>query len=321
MHSDSDLIKIPPFMDSHMHFVVDGKAVSRDGLLSIMNNLVRYGVFRVQEMGYKTGIGFEAKKILSENNPPNPLTIRSSGFAIYKKGTYGVFLGKGISERHEIKKTVNDIADAGADFLKVVNSGVVSSKGEGLITPGGFPLEDLKIICDEAKERNLLISCHANGDDAIRNAVIAGVSSIEHGFFISRETIQLMAEKGTSWTPTVFALLTLTSTLPSFERKYIEKVVERHLQSINYADSAGIQLKIGTDSGSKGVKHGESIFDELALFRNAGIAFDKILSYACIGNEEINRGNYLTVTKDFIESRKIQAVYYNHTQINSSFSS
>ena len=298
-----------------MHFVIDGKAVSRDGLLSIMNNLVRNGVFAVQEMGYKTGIGLEAKKLLSEVNTNIPLTIKASGFAVYKKGTYGVFLGKGISEKQEIKKTVNEIADAGADFLKVVNSGVVCSKGEEMITPGGFPLDELQIICGAARERNLPVACHANGDEAIRNAVIAGASSIEHGFFISRDTIQLMAQKGTSWTPTVFALLILTSILPSFEKKYIEKIVERHLESINYASSIKIRLRIGTDSGSKGVKHGVSLFDELALFKKAGLAFDKILACACTGDEDIEKGNFLLIKKDFIETRKIEAVYHNHKRI------
>lgn len=315
MQTGSDLIKISPFFDAHMHFVIDGRAVSNDGLISIMNNLVRHGVFAVQEMGYKTGIGLEARRILLENNCNIPLKIKSSGFAVYKKGTYGVFLGKGISDRHEIKKTINEIADAGADFLKVVNSGMVCSRGEGMISPGGFPLDELMIICDSARERDLPIACHANGDEAIRNAVIAGASSIEHGFFISRETIQLMAEKEISWTPTVFALLILTSILSSFEKKYIERVAEGHLQSINYADSIGVQIKIGTDSGSKGVQHGESIFDELALIKKAGLSFDKLLSCACIDEEEIKNGNYLIVKKDFIETREIEGIYHNHKQI------
>ncbi len=315
MQSESHFIKIPPFRDAHMHFVIDGKAVSRDGLISIMNNLVKHGVFAVQEMGYKTGIGFEARKILSESNCNIPLKIKSSGFAVYKKGTYGVFLGKAVSDKREIKKIIKEIAGAGADFLKVVNSGVVCSKGEGNVTPGGFPFEDLKIICSEAQDRGLLIACHVNGDEAIRDAVIAGVSSIEHGFFISKETINLMAEKETSWTPTVFALLILKNILSSFEKKYIDRVIEGHLQSINYAASIGNQLKIGTDSGSKGVQHGESIFDELALFKKAGLSFDKLLSCVCLGEDEIESGNYLIVEKDFIETRKIEGIYHNHKQI------
>ncbi len=315
MQTESYFIKVPPFRDSHIHFVIDGRAVSRNALLTIMHNLVKHGIFAVKEMGYKTGIGLEAKKILLEDSFDIPLRIQSAGFAVYKKGTYGVFLGKGISDKKEIKKTINEIANAGADFLKVVNSGMVCSKGKGLVTPGGFPLEYLLEICSEARQMNLTIACHANGDEAIRNAVIAGVSSIEHGFFISKETIHLMAERFVAWTPTVFALLTITSFLPAFEKKYIEMVVEGHLESIKYAASIGVQLRVGTDCGSKGVRHGESIFDELSLFKKAGLSFEEILSCVCLKDEEIKDGNFLLIKKDFVETRKIEGIYYNHRKI------
>lgn len=316
MQPDSDLVKIPPFEDSHIHFVIDGRAVSPHDLSCIIKTLLRHGIFVVRDMGYKTGVGLTIKRMLSEGSSMVPLKIISSGLAIYRKGTYGVFLGRGVSERDEIKQAVKEVADAGADFLKVVNSGVVCTKRHGFVTPGGFPMKFLKVICDEAKSRNLSVVCHANGDEAIRNAIIAGASSIEHGFFISRESIHLMNEKGTSWTPTIFALSAITSTLRPSEKSYIDKVVEGHLEAVNYANSIGVKLRIGTDSGSKGVRHGESIFDEMAFFRKAGISFEKILSYVCLDNQEISKGNYLMISKDFIESRRIVAVYYQNKGIN-----
>jgi len=316
MNLDSDLIRIPPFVDSHIHFVKEGRAVSPDGLVDIVKSLLKHGIFAVMDMGYKTGIGLTARRILSEGGSVIPLIIKSAGFAIYRKGTYGVFLGRGVIEKDDIKKTVGEIADAGADYLKVVNSGVVCTRKEGFVTPGGFPIKFLKAICDEAKNRNLPVVCHANGDEAIRHAIIAGASSIEHGFFISKESIHLMVEKGISWTPTIFALSSITSTLRPSEARNIEKVVEGHLEAVNYGDSIGAKLRIGTDSGSKGVRHGESFFDELGFFKKAGIAFDKILSYACLDSREAPKDSYLMVRRDFIESRKIEAVYYDNKEIN-----
>lgn len=316
MKLDSDLIKIPPFTDSHIHFVKDGRAVSPDGLMDIINSLLKHGIFAVMDMGYKTGIGLAVKRRLSEGCSFNQLRIKSSGYAIYKKGTYGVFLGRGVSELHEIKKVVNEIADAGADFLKVVNSGMVCTRKEGYVTPGGFPLKFLKAICDEARGRNLPVVCHANGDEAIRHAIIAGASSIEHGFFISKETIHLMSEKRITWTPTIFALSAIAPGLPPSERRHIEKIVEGHLESVGYADSIGTSLRIGTDSGSKNIRHGEAIFDELAFFKKAGIGFDKILSHACLDKSEIAKGNYLIVRRDFMETRRIEAVYYENKIID-----
>ncbi len=298
-------LKIPPFVDAHIHFVVEGRPVNGEGIISIRNALLRYGIFSIRDMGYKTGIGLDAKKILGDS-----IIVKTAGYAIYRKGTYGVFLGRGVSEIHDIKDVVKGIAESGADFIKVVNSGVVCSKGSGVITPGGFSPEMLRVICSEANELGLTVVCHANGDESIRDAVIAGASSIEHGYFISEETLYLMKEKGVSWTPTVYALKSFSKILPAPEKRYLEEVVDRHLSYINLAASIGVKLNVGTDSGSKGVRHGESFFEELSLFRKAGLSIEQIFSAACMDEEEIEKGNYLIVKNDFIDTKSIK-VYLN----------
>lgn len=294
---DEDMIRIPPFVDSHMHFTVDGRPASDKELTEIINTCKRNGVLSLKDMGHKSGIGFKARKA-----SPGDVRVRTSGYALFKKGGYGTFLGKGIEGKEEIRRAVREISDAGADFIKVVNSGIVLSKGPGLVSEGGFDPEELRIICEEARERDLEVCCHANSDRAIRDAVTAGVASVEHGFFISRETILMMAEKGVSWTPTAFALLGIASLLGLPEKRYVEEAVEGHLLSIHYAASLGLKLRVGTDSGSKGVRHGEAFFEELRLFEKAGLAFDQIISAACMGKEEMEKGNFLVVKRGFISA-------------------
>jgi imidazolonepropionase-like amidohydrolase len=303
--NNTSLIKIPPFRDSHMHFTTDGKPASHEQIFKIKDNYRKYGILSVIDMGHNTGIGLDAKKFLN-----GEMFIRSAGSAIFKKGSYGIFLGKAVKEKEEIKSVIKDIASSGADFLKVIASGVVCSKGEGFITEGGFASEELKIIGKEARENNLEMVCHANSDSAIMNAIYANTSSIEHGFFVSKETLHMMAEAGISWTPTLIALLSLKSELQFTEKKYIEQVIENHLSSINFAASIGVKLNIGTDSGSRGVRHGVSFFDELRLFKRAGLSLEQILSAACMSAEEIEKGNFILVKKDFIRTGKIEAAHY-----------
>lgn len=93
-----DTIKIPPFSDAHMHFVINSRPATAAELLYIKNKLIGHGVFAVNDMGHKSGIGLEAKHVLNRD-----LKVLSAGYAIYKKGTYGAFLGKGVSGRGEIK--------------------------------------------------------------------------------------------------------------------------------------------------------------------------------------------------------------------------
>lgn len=304
LDSNEEVIRIPPFEDSHMHFTLAGRPASPEELKEIMDTCERYGIFSLKDMGHKSGIGLDVKK-----GSGGRVAVRTAGYALFRKGGYGTFLGKGVEGKEEIKRAMKEISDAGADFIKVVNSGIVSSKGSGRVTEGGFTPEELSIICEEAKGKNLEISCHANSDRAIRDAVAAGVSSIEHGFFVFRETLHMMAELGTAWTPTAVALLSLAPTFEPSEKEYREEVVERHLSSVHYAATLGLKLRIGTDSGSRGVGHGESFFDEMRLWEKAGLSVHHILSAACMDGDESEKGNYLLVRKDFISSGKIEAVY------------
>ena len=299
-----DILKIPPFMDSHIHFTLDGKPATDEQLISIMNSYKRNGIFSIIDMGHRTGVGLKAKKILE-----GQIDIKSAGFAIYKKKSHGTFLGIGIKDKEEIKGAIKTIADAGADFIKVVVSGIVCPKGGGLSTTIGFSVEELKIIANEAKERRLDFVCHANADSFIKDSIEAGAKSIEHGFYISNETLHMMKEAEVTWTPTVFPLQSIKSQLESPEQEYIEYITESHLSSINYAASIGVKLNVGTDSGSRGVEHGESFFDELQWFRKAGLSLKQILSAACMSDDEIEKGNYLLVKKDFFITRSIEALY------------
>ena len=298
------IYRIPPFLDAHMHFMNGGRTVSSQEVSRIGKAYAKCGIFAVNDMGHRSGFGFAAKSLLS-----GKIGVRTAGFAIYKTGGYGEFLGKGVKDREGIKKVVDEIADAGADFIKVINSGVVSFRGMPPVTSGGFTLEELKAISVESKERKLEMVCHADADRAIRDAVVAGAASIEHGFFVSKETLKMMADSEVSWTPTVFALLITAGSLPDGQRRYIEEVIKGHLLSIRYACAAGVKLRVGTDSGSKGVDHGTSYFDELRLFRRAGLSDEQIVAAACMDMSEIEKGNFVLVKEDFVETGKIEAVY------------
>jgi hypothetical protein len=306
-----DTFKIPPFRDSHIHFTVSGRPATAEQLFRIKDTFITHGVFSVTDMGHRTGIGLEAKKVLTSH-----MTVRSSGFAIYKKKSHGTFLGIGITDSTEIKGVIKTIAEAGADFIKVVVSGIVCPKGGGLSTTVGFNYEELKIIANEASERNTEFSCHANADNFIRNAVQAGASSIEHGFYISNETLHMMKEARASWTPTIIPLQSIKEHLESPERKYVEDITEQHLASINYAASIGVKLNVGTDSGSRGVEQGTSFFDELQWLQKAGLSLNQIFSAACMSDDEIEKGNYLLVKKDCVIKKKLEEIYCKGNRIN-----
>jgi hypothetical protein len=309
-----DFLFIPPFRDAHIHLMSDGHPSTLDDCPFLFAEYFSRGIVSLSDMGHKSGLGLEVKKI-PDLYGLFPLRFHTAGWALHKKGGYGGFLGKGVSGKEEIRSAIQTLAASGADFIKITNSGIVSLQAEKPVTEGGFSGEEWKVIQEEAGVHGLPICCHANSDLAIRQAVDFGVSSVEHGFFLSKETLRAMSEKSIAWTPTAIALLRLKGFLSPEEQNQVDLIVDLHLSAINYAASIGVKLKVGTDSGSKGVRAGESFFKELQLFKKAGLSLEQIQSAACLDQAEIERGNYLLVENNFIEMEKVEAVFMNGVRI------
>jgi imidazolonepropionase-like amidohydrolase len=283
--------------------------------LSLSVEYLSRGIGLVEDMGHKNGLGWEFKK-KTNRGKTGLLTIRTAGQALYKKGTYGGFLGTGVSGEQEIRTAIKTIGEAGADFIKIINSGIVSLQAACPVTEGGFSNDEWEVIREETGRRDLKIHCHANGDLLIRQALAFGVSSIEHGFFVSEETLHGMVERKVSWTPTGVALFSLKPYLSRDAQSQVEKIVDNHLKAVYDGASIGVTLRVGTDSGSKGVEPGKSFFKELQLFKKAGLSLDQILSAACLDWKEIEKGNYLLAEKNFIVQEKVEAFFINGRRVD-----
>jgi imidazolonepropionase-like amidohydrolase len=299
---------IPPFREGHLHFFQDGLPLTVEGALSTLRIYARQGIFALWDMGSREGVGLRLKKALGRREDL-PIRLQSAGYALHKKGCYGGFLGRGVEGIKEIREAVAGIFREGGDFVKVVHSGIVSLKNPGRITSGGFTREELRCLVEEAHQYGLPVHCHVNSDQAIREAASFPISSIQHGFFISEETLLLLKEKNIHWTPTLYALDHLKNGLPAEQVGALEKVVAGHLESLSRAAQLGIRLVAGSDSGSQGVSPGRSFLEELALFKKAGLSLEQILSAACLDPDEIGKGNYLLVKDDFIREGKIEAAF------------
>jgi hypothetical protein len=129
-----------------------------------------------RDAGTKEGAGLKTRTALR-----NGLAIVSAGWALYKKGGYGSFLGVPVETREEIRGEILKLKRAGAGIIKIMASGIVSLKEPGTITPGGFHPEELRFIVDDRGAG--LGVMFMNGEAAILAAAESGVRSVEHGFF------------------------------------------------------------------------------------------------------------------------------------------
>jgi imidazolonepropionase-like amidohydrolase len=261
----------PPFCDYHLHFPKE----SLTRLDEIAETLLSCGIFCSVDGGDRDYTGLKVRNQLRER-----IYMKTAGSAIYKIGTYGRSIGMAVHSSTDARMLIDRLKAQGVDCIKVINSGILDPE-EGIIIPGGFTQGELTEIIGHAKERGLRVFCHANGDGAIRDAVISGASCIVHGFFVSADTLSMMAEREVSFIPTVNALFSLATVYsdPAVKRR-LEKYFLMHLETARSATELGVRVLPGSDAGPQFIPYGHSYLKELHLFHKAGISIERILSAA-----------------------------------------
>ncbi len=172
----------------------------------------------------------------------------------------------------QIRVRVRELVRAGADVIKICTTGGVLSPRDDP-RHAHFDEQELAICVAEASRAGLGVMAHAHGAEGIKNAVRAGVRSIEHGIYLDDEAIT-MIEQGTWLVPTLLAPVALIEQIEagaalaeSVVRKAYE-VAEVHRQAVRRAAAAGVKIAMGTDSGV--FAHGDNL-RELQLMHEAGI--------------------------------------------------
>jgi imidazolonepropionase-like amidohydrolase len=173
-----------------------------------------------------------------------------------------------------VRLKVREVLRAGADVIKVcATGGVLSPTDHPEFTQ--FSPEELDIIVREAAyRRGVKVMAHAQGAEGIKNAVRAGIHSIEHGIYLDDETIELMLAHGTYLVPTLLAPLAVLEAgekggMPEYGVHKAREVIEAHSDSIGRAYQAGVKIAMGTDAGV--MPHGTNL-RELGLMCNIGMS-------------------------------------------------
>ena len=171
----------------------------------------------------------------------------------------------------EMRKRAREIIRAGADVLKVCTSG-------GVLSPRSNPRQahfrpdELDVLVAEASAAGLPVMAHAQATDGIKNAIRAGIDSIEHGIYLDDEAIAMMLDAGTWLVPTLIApsaVLEATGAgLPDAVVAKAREVITAHRESFARAVDAGVRIAMGTDSGVG--PHGRNL-EELALMAAGGM--------------------------------------------------
>ena len=175
----------------------------------------------------------------------------------------------------EVRRAVRTVLRLGADFVKLhATGGVLSPSDE----PGStqFTPEEIAVMVYEAGAQGKTCMAHAQAAEGIKNALRAGVRSIEHGFYLDDEGIALMRERGAFLVPTLHAPRSIVkragadpeAVLPQSVRKARE-VIAANAASFRAAHEAGVRIAMGTDAGVG--PHGTNAW-ELELMTQHGMS-------------------------------------------------
>jgi imidazolonepropionase-like amidohydrolase len=159
--------------------------------------------------------------------------------------------------------------------VKVMATGGVMTPG---VEPGSAQLtyEELRAAVEEAEKAGKLTATHAQGTTGIKNAVRAGIGSVEHGFYLDEEAIDMMLERGTVFVPTLAALRHIIeggieAGVPSFVVDKAKRAEQAQIESVQRAWEAGVPIAAGNDGGTPFNLSG-NLASELECLVDAGLS-------------------------------------------------
>jgi imidazolonepropionase-like amidohydrolase len=184
-------------------------------------------------------------------------------------------------------RIVNGVDDARAAVREAIARGAEVIKIYAEATPQRTRLspEEMAAIVAEARRHGLPVAAHATGDAAVREAVEAGVTSIEHAYQISDDSLRLMAEKGVWLVPTDVSLERALEITAGWPQRPPREEVERHLEEsrdrIRRARRLGVRVAAGSDAyGPSARGRGANALGVLDAYVESGMSPAEVLQSA-----------------------------------------
>jgi imidazolonepropionase-like amidohydrolase len=267
------LTVLPGLIDCHVHLCLGGepdvvdtiaKEVAQVSLLKaaeMARRTIDAGFTTVRDLGFRDHSVFSLKLAIESGFMKGPY-ILAAGLAICMPGGHARFIGREAEGPESVRIAVRDQVSAGAQVIKVIASG-------GVLTPGTSPdeaqmtIDELRAAVEEARRHGCPVAAHAHGAKGMKNAVQAGVRSIEHATLMDDEARDMMKARRVYMVPTLSALATTAACgtgcgIPASAVKKAKGMITRHEQSFKQAYTNGLAIALGTDAGTPFNYHGDN---------------------------------------------------------------
>jgi imidazolonepropionase-like amidohydrolase len=269
----------PGLVNAHVHLEMSGQpdplnlanvVTPMQRMLHAVENArktIQAGVTTVRDVGASEDIAIEIRDAIAQGRIPGP-HMRAAGRVLCMTGGHGWPIGRAVDSPWDARKGVREQRKSGADCIKLIATGGVLTKGA---VPGiaQLTIEEMSAACDEAHRHEMRVAAHAIGTEGIKNALRAGVDSIEHGHMLDDEAIELFKERGAYLVPTLTAPACILEHAehggqPDYVVRKAREINEHLLRNIRRAFEAGVKIAGGSDAGTPFNYH-EKYADEVVL--------------------------------------------------------
>ena len=277
--------------DCHIHMVLDGhywkSAMARhdpaadDAFIHrVLQTYRDLGYTYLRDGGDRYGAGKRARELAPEYG----ITYRTPLAKLCMAGHYGSFIGEKYADFKEFAELVRKHRADGADFIKIMISGLMDFDVCGRLTEEPLDGATIRELIHIAHEEGFSVMAHANGARCVEDAALAGVDSVEHGAYQDADSLQALAENNVIWVPTLSTVGNLRGT-GRFNEDAVQGILKTAMDNVRAFAKMGGILAPGTDAGAWAVPHG--ILSEYDLLNEAlGAEAEAILDR---GIEEIKR--------------------------------
>jgi imidazolonepropionase-like amidohydrolase len=255
----------PGLVNAHAHLEASGEpdmmgmistTTRNQRLLRAVENArksVKAGVTTIRDVGSSNAIAQDVRDAIEEGRIPGP-RMRAAGAVLCMTGGHGWPIGRAVDSPWDARKAVREQMWAGADCIKLIATGGVLTRGA---VPGNAQLtpDELSSAIEEAHRHGLLVAAHAIGTQGIKNALRAGIDSIEHGTLLDDEAIELFKQRNVYLVPTLSAPTCILAHLddgqqPEYVQKKARGLGDVMVQNFRKAYESGVRFAGGSDAGT-----------------------------------------------------------------------